>query len=187
MFKNCEFLFLNLDEIINKDLQLKKELETLVVQNGGNKVQNYLPNTTHVIAFKKDVRVNNILKKNDIDIYKPKWVQDCIKYKKLMPKTPFYLIHSSKESQNYFSKNYDSFGDSYYENVNKDHLREIFENIKIDDSKVNKIFFEDFNLQEKKNNKQNSEEISFLKQEEFNKILRELKEDFPNCSWIKNI
>ncbi len=131
--------------------------------------------------------MSNILKKNDIDIYKPKWVQDSIKYKKLMPKSPFYLLHPSLESRNYFSKNYDSFGDSYFENVNKETLREIFENIKIDNKKLNNLNIEDMRILDGKVIKQKTEEILILNDEEYKRILKELKQDFPNSEWLKEL
>ena len=111
----------------------------------------------------------NILKSTDIDIFKPKWVYDSVKYCKIMPKSPFYLSYISKSTQGLFAKTMDCFNDSFYIDVNKDMLKEIFDNIKIDSE----------NCEE--NNK------FLVKDSEYKKILKELNQDFSDCDWIKNL
>jgi|LauGreDrversion4_2_1035121.scaffolds.fasta_scaffold240809_4 hypothetical protein len=51
LFKGLEFLILNLDNT-EHSVDFKRTLESVIYENGGNKVQNYLPSTTHVIATK---------------------------------------------------------------------------------------------------------------------------------------
>ena len=130
---------MNLDENVTNNLLQKRQLEASVVENGGTKVQNFVHTTTHIVASKLDIRSQNILKKNNFDIYKPKWVTDSIKYKMIMQKSPFYLTHSSKDTQFYFSNHYDCFGDSYFEDINPESLKEVFENIKMDEGLCEKF------------------------------------------------
>jgi len=196
---------LNLDENITNNLLQKRTLETSVVENGGFKVQNFLPSTTtHVVASKLDIRAQNILKKNDIDIYKPKWVTDSIKYKKLIPKSPFYLTHATKNTQYFFSNNYDCFGDSFFEDINYETLKEVFANIKIDQGLCHKIVLGSEKIINNTNNiksnvnnskddvfgdkKDCAEEICFrIKDDEFEKVLKDLTEEFPKCEWLIDI
>lgn len=180
LFKNCEFLFLNLDENIANNLNQKRNIETAIVEHGGVKVQNFLSTTTHIIANKLDIRALNILKKNDIDIYKPKWVTDCIKYKKTMPKSPFYLTYACADTQKFFAQNVDCFGDSFYEDVNKETLKEIFENIKIDSQYLNHSNDDNnFNSSEIKKN------LEILKCQEYQMHILELKQEFFDCEWLQ--
>lgn len=184
----------------------KRTLEASVVENGGSKVQNFLPSTTtHVVASKLDIRAQNILKKNDIDIYKPKWVIDSIKYKKLMPKSPFYLTHASKNTQYFFSNNYDCFGDSFFEEIIPETLKEVFGNIKIDQGLYDKVILESDKVKNSNSNANNkininskigfvaerkykNDEINYrIKDEEYHKVLKDLLEEYPNCEWLNNL
>ena len=42
---------MNLDDKFHS-VDYKRTLESIIFENGGNKVQNFLPSTTHVIASK---------------------------------------------------------------------------------------------------------------------------------------
>ena len=46
LFKNCEFYFVNNDNLYGT----KSQLEELVWKHGGSKVQNFLLTNTHIIA-----------------------------------------------------------------------------------------------------------------------------------------
>lgn len=166
----------------------KRNLESLVVENGGSKVQNFVHTTTHIIAAKLDIRAQNILKKNDLDIYKPKWVTDSIKYKKLVPKSPFYLTYASKNTQVFFSNYYDCFGDSFFDEITLETLKEVFGNIKIDNAICAKNNQHDSiiiaNIDNKKEIK--NEENSMITNEEYSRALNELISEYPNCDWLLN-
>lgn len=179
---------MNLDENITNNLEQKRILESSVVENGGTKVQNFLSTTTHVVASKLDFRAMNILKKNDIDIFKPKWVHDSIKYKKLMTKSPFYLTSCSQDSQFIFSKQFDSYGDSYFEDIDKETLKEVFENIKINENSFEKLPKDKVSfVLENKSINNFSNEVNMPKGKEYQKMLKELKQEFPNCEWIQKL
>jgi hypothetical protein len=125
-----EFLILNIDENIQINTQQKKTLEFSIVENGGNKVQNFLTSTTHIIASKLDIRAQNLLKTKDVNIFNPKWIIDSIKYNKLMKLSPLYLTYANKDTKELFSQTIDKHSDDYYEFVTKEHLTEIFMNMK---------------------------------------------------------
>ena len=102
----------------------------MIVENGGTKVQNYLPNsTTHLIASNIDYRTNNIIKKYDINVYSPKWVLDCIKYQKLISLSPLYLKFINKETTAVFKKTIDVFNDNFFEDIEIEGLIEILDSM----------------------------------------------------------
>ena len=107
----------------------------MIVENGGTKVQNYLPNsTTHVIASNIDFRTNTIIKKYDVNVYSPKWVLDCIKYQMLISLSPLYMKYINKETSNIFKKTIDIYNDNFFENIGEEGLMEILNNMpKCDD------------------------------------------------------
>ena len=110
---------------------MKQNLEYLIVEHGGEKVQNYLSSVTHIIGNKSDLRAQNILKLHDVNILKSKWVEDCVKNKKIMKVSPKYLAYANEDTREIFSSTIDKYGDSYYEEIDVQTLEGIFENIKI--------------------------------------------------------
>ena len=134
LFQGFEFLILLLDDNVTLNSTMKQNLEYLIVEHGGEKVQNYLSSVTHIIGNKFDLRAQNILKLHDVNILKSKWVEDCVKNKKIMKVSPKYLTYANEETKEIFSNTIDKYGDSYYEEVDYQTLEGIFENIKINDS-----------------------------------------------------
>jgi DNA ligase 4 len=105
-------IFRNLEFYIAKSND-KQELEKLIVEYGGNKVQNYLNTTTHVIATDiNSIRVQNLVSKRDIDIISPKWIYDCVKYSKRLDIKPSYMVSISLSTQSFFDREYTKYGDS---------------------------------------------------------------------------
>lgn len=48
--------------------------------NSGQKVQNFMQGTTHVIAVSADsARISNLIHRHQINVIHPKWVIDCDK------------------------------------------------------------------------------------------------------------
>ncbi len=139
LFKGFQFFISNLDKVAKINLEKKRLLESEIVANGGDKTQNYLSSTTHVIAEEIDLKIKNILNNHDINIYNSKWVYDCIKYGKIIPVSPMYLTYINEDTKEIFKLNIDKYNDSYFENVDLDNLREIFNGMKnIDFEKENK-------------------------------------------------
>ena len=131
LFNGFQFLILLLDDNANINSTMKQNLEYLIVEHGGEKVQNYLSSVTHIISNKVDLRAKNIIKMHDVNIIKSKWVEDCIKNKKLMKISPKYLTHANEETLEIFKSTIDDYGDSYFEEVDIPTLEGIFENIQI--------------------------------------------------------
>ena len=133
LFQGYQFLILLLDDSVTLNSTMKQNLEYLIVEHGGEKVQNYLSTVTHIISNKFDLRAQNILKLHDVNILKSKWVEDCVKNKKIMKVSPKYLTYANKETKEIFSSTIDKYGDSFYEEIDVQTLEGIFENIKIKD------------------------------------------------------
>ena len=152
LFQGFQFLILLLDDSVTLNSTMKQNLEYLIVEHGGEKVQNYLSSVTHIISNKFDLRAQNILKLHDVNILKSKWVEDCVKNKRIMKISPKYLTYANKETKEIFSSTIDKYGDSFYEEVDIQTLEGIFENIKIKDiDKEYKIALEEL-LKEYKDN-----------------------------------
>ena len=133
IFSGCQFLVLQLDENENQNILMKQTIEYMIVENGGEKVQNYLASVTHIIANKTDFRAKNILKIKDYNLIKSKWIEDCVKYKKLIKISPKYLTYANRDIKDLFAKTIDRYGDSYFEEIDINELEGLFENILIKD------------------------------------------------------
>lgn len=131
LFQGCQFLVLLLDDSIDQNSSMKQSLEYLIVEHGGEKVQNYLPTVTHIISNKIDFRAKNILKTNDVNVMKSKWVEDCVKNKKILKISPKYLTYANNQTKDLFAKTIDIYGDSYFEEVDLNGVESVFENIQI--------------------------------------------------------
>ena len=140
LFQGYQFLILLLDDNVTLNSTMKQNLEYLIVEHGGEKVQNYITSVTHIIGNKFDLRARNILKLHDVNILKSKWVEDCVKNKKIMKISPKYLTYANEETKEIFSSTIDKYGDSFYEEIDVQTLEGIFENIKIKD--INKEYDE---------------------------------------------
>ena len=152
LFQGFQFLILLLDDSVTLNSTMKQNLEYLIVEHGGEKVQNYLSSVTHIIGNKFDLRAQNILKLHDVNIIKSKWVEDCVKNKKIMKISPKYLTYANKETKEIFSSTIDKYGDSFYEEIDIQTLEGIFENIKIKDlDKEYKIALEELSKEYKDN------------------------------------
>ena len=140
LFQGFQFLILLLDDSVTLNSTMKQNLEYLIVEHGGEKVQNYLSSVTHIIGNKFDLRAKNILKLHDVNILKSKWVEDCVKNKKIIKVSPKYLTYANEETKEIFSSTIDEYGDSFYEEIDVQTLEGIFEGIKIKD--INKEYDE---------------------------------------------
>ena len=74
MFEGMEFYIVNTDE----KAASKQFLETVIVTNGGRRVQNLMPTTTHLIAAREDFRVRNIVAQYGMNIISYKWILSCL-------------------------------------------------------------------------------------------------------------
>lgn len=109
LFEGFEFY------IVNSEPVAKAELERMIVSHSGNKVQNLLITTTHVISSKLDtIKVRNLLDHYDMDILKPQWVLDCIQFNSILPLKPKYLTHPSSNTARYFQNYYTDYGDAFH-------------------------------------------------------------------------
>lgn len=91
IFRGFEFYISNFPTI-----EIKKKLETMILQNAGNFVQNYLVTNTHIIACRMDFKLKTLLKQFDRNIIFPVWIFDCIEKNQLLDLSPKYLLHSSE-------------------------------------------------------------------------------------------
>ena len=111
IFAGHEFLFLTLRGCS----QSKEELERLVVQYGGSKVQNFLQSTTDIIASDASVlKVQNFIQTFDLDIKKPEWILACVDTQEVVEAGPRYLLHTSSQTSEYIRTHFSPYGDAYF-------------------------------------------------------------------------
>jgi hypothetical protein len=70
------------------DVKSKKDLETLLIQNGGVCVQSPGDTTEIVIAAKKVIKVNNLIRQGIFDIVHYRWILECIQESTLLALEP---------------------------------------------------------------------------------------------------
>lgn len=156
LFKGLEFLVLNLSEDHSKNSLEKKNLEMLIVEHGGSKVQNYMKNTTHVIANRVDLKVKSLINSKKINVYNQKWLYECIKLERIIKVSPLFLTYANEITKKKFELEFDKYNDSYFEDINSSFLKEFFnlmkENNNARSSKSTSAqttksnFFDDINL-----------------------------------------
>ncbi|XP_072899285.1 DNA ligase 4-like [Hemitrygon akajei] len=122
IFENVEFCVLN-----GLDHYPKADLEKGIAECGGLVVQNPGPDTYCIIVGTVNIRVKNLVTANEHDIVKAEWLVDCLQKKHFVPWQPQYMIHMSPSTEEHFAQEYDSYGDSYYADVDKIQLQEVFE------------------------------------------------------------
>lgn len=108
IFENCEFYVVKAVD--------KMEIERLVVEYGGSKVQNLMRNTNYVVAEDcESMKVQNLIEKQGINVIKPSWVYDCVKFGYLVKLAPRYMAHANEELRERFDNELTKYGDSLTE------------------------------------------------------------------------
>jgi len=109
IFNNCVFY------IASHTGYDKQHLETLVVKNGGRRVQNYVSGTTHIIASDPSpIRVSNLIERYDLDIIHPEWLVESDKAQEVLELRPRFMVHASTYTQAKFQNEFTSYGDSIH-------------------------------------------------------------------------
>uniref|UniRef100_A0A1A7X9Y5 DNA ligase n=1 Tax=Iconisemion striatum TaxID=60296 RepID=A0A1A7X9Y5_9TELE len=121
MFEDVEFCILN-----GTEGHPKSELEKGVARCGGFVVQNPGRDTYCVIAGVENMRVKNLISSNQHDIVWASWLGECLDQKEVVPWQPRHMIHMSPSTREHFAKEYDSYGDSYFVDIDEQQLHEVF-------------------------------------------------------------
>lgn len=91
----------------------KAVIERLIVENGGVKVQNFMKNTKYVIAEDcYSMKVQTLIEKQQVNVIRPLWVYDCVKFNNLLQLCPKYVAHANPELQVKFDLELTKYGDS---------------------------------------------------------------------------
>lgn len=125
MFEGMQFYIVNTDE----NRASKAYLETLIVTNGGNRVQNLMSSTTHLIGARADFRVRNIVAQYGMNVIDYRWILACVERGFLVDLEPLLMVSINEELRAYFKKNLDKYGDHFVQPVDADKLRQILDNV----------------------------------------------------------
>jgi len=123
IFEGKEFCVMNGD----RNEYQKHAMETLIVQHGGTKVQCPLYTTFCAVALKESIKVQNLMKRADIDIVHPKWLLACVAEGKLLPCEPKYMLYTTEETKSNMLLHIDKYGESYAVDTTVESLQEVFE------------------------------------------------------------
>ncbi|ELU10753.1 hypothetical protein CAPTEDRAFT_17890 [Capitella teleta] len=107
----------------------KSDLETKILECGGSIAQNPGSDTYCVIADKVQIKVNNLIRKGSHDIVRSSWLLKCVDQSRLIPWSPSDMVHTSATTKARFSAEYDSFGDSFFNDTSVEELRETFTHV----------------------------------------------------------
>ena len=112
LFEGREFYFISLKGFPKS----KEEMERLVVQHGGSKVQNFLRSTTDLVASDDSIlKVRNLIQAHSADIIRPEWVLACVEQMEVIPLRPRFMLYASQRTQGDFDRNYSKFGDGFFD------------------------------------------------------------------------
>lgn len=126
MFQGLEFCVLS--ESLKPYKKTKTQLEAIIKENGGSVSQRASLGTNMVlIADKKVVKVASLIKGGDVDIIRPKWIQDCLEQGGdfCLPYETAHLFHTTEALRHAAEQNTDQYGDSYARDISLDELKEI--------------------------------------------------------------
>ncbi|OAA74215.1 DNA ligase, ATP-dependent [Cordyceps fumosorosea ARSEF 2679] len=132
LFSALEFCVLS--ESLKPFKHTKAELEALIKENGGTVSQRAAPGTSMVlIADKKVVKVASLIKQGDVNIIRPRWIQDCLTQLRadadiggeafLLPYEEAHLFHATGALKSAAAQNTDCYGDSYARDLPLEELR----------------------------------------------------------------
>ncbi|CAH0388751.1 unnamed protein product [Bemisia tabaci] len=119
------------------DKEQKQEVETKIVQHGGNIAQNPGSDTFCIVTSNpKQLRIKNLIKVGDYTIAKLDWLERCFAEVKLIQWTPNDLIFMGKQAKEDLKYKYDQFSDSYVEFATESSLKETILAMRLHDDKV---------------------------------------------------
>eukprot|EP00005_Dracoamoeba_jomungandri_P014120 CAMPEP_0174278718 /NCGR_PEP_ID=MMETSP0439-20130205/61635_1 /TAXON_ID=0 /ORGANISM="Stereomyxa ramosa, Strain Chinc5" /LENGTH=611 /DNA_ID=CAMNT_0015371163 /DNA_START=565 /DNA_END=2397 /DNA_ORIENTATION=+ len=121
LFQGLEFCVMSGD---NK--HSKSDIERVIYQLGGARVQYPNPRTFCVIAGRENLKLKNIIKSKILDVVNSKWVFDCLEKKKKLPFEPKYMIFTCQKTKTKFLEEIDKYGDSFTQPTTVEKLKEAF-------------------------------------------------------------
>eukprot|EP01064_Diplonema_japonicum_P029596 TRINITY_DN4833_c0_g1_i1.p1 TRINITY_DN4833_c0_g1~~TRINITY_DN4833_c0_g1_i1.p1 ORF type:complete len:974 (+),score=264.38 TRINITY_DN4833_c0_g1_i1:1957-4878(+) len=133
--------------ILQADTQWTKPvLESLIVSHGGEVIANPGANTYQLAASASSAKVKHweeAIERNDTRAEKYgnkyvlhySWLLDSIKARRPIPCAPRYMVYTSPDIRETFSRTMDKYGDSYTAECTVDSLREVLKQVKHDESK----------------------------------------------------
>ncbi|KAM3436896.1 hypothetical protein NHJ13734_004860 [Beauveria thailandica] len=133
LFRDIEFCVLS--ESLKPFKHSKAQLETLIKENGGTVSQRAAPGRAMVlVADKKVVKVASLIKQGNVNIIRPRWIQDCLIQRQadadagiadtfLLPYEEAHLFHATDALRHAAVQNTDQYGDSYARDLPLEELR----------------------------------------------------------------
>nr|KAJ3420742.1 DNA ligase (ATP) [Polyrhizophydium stewartii] len=109
-----------------RPISSKHALEIAIAEHGGRCVQLPSATTKLVVTDTVNARAASLIKANKYDVVQSQYVRDCIAAGRVIPMHPRYLVHGTPATVDEMRWRIDDYGDSYYDDVDVEQLREIF-------------------------------------------------------------
>lgn len=146
--------------IIEEDVNKKKTLQTSVVEQGGSVAENPSQDTYCIVTSRTTLKIKRYAEKDLYDIVKLEWLKKCLDDRKFYKWKPKDMIHSKLETRNMFSKMYDPYGDSYFEESTVETLKELFKSEQFENKEYKPEMTEEYKMELR-------ERIAFLENKYF--------------------
>ncbi|QIW94932.1 hypothetical protein AMS68_000450 [Peltaster fructicola] len=136
LFEGKSFLVLS---DCQKPKRSKAEIENLIKANGGTVVASDKDPEAIIISDRNVVKAASIIKRDDRNVIRSKWLYDCIKQSELEPRSPVlplepqHLFYTRTADVGRFHDNVDKFEDSYERDADADELRTLLDNMVLED------------------------------------------------------
>lgn len=108
----------------------RRKVQTMAHELGATLVANHDEFTTHIIGMVEDQKFLN-LTKVDKDIVSFMWIHECFTNRQLVPLEPRFMMHTSANRKEDFSRLYDRYEDSYTHELDAEELRKKLEKDKL--------------------------------------------------------
>lgn len=123
IFKGLVFHFINV-----QPQSMRDTFHKMIAENGGSFAMNLSDSVTHAIAAeRKGMKYQAAALQRDI--IHQSWVLDSSAQKVLLPLRPKYILHVSKNSKIRLDEDMDEHGDNYFEDVDTDDLKQLFQHL----------------------------------------------------------
>lgn len=112
-----------------------KDIQTLVIENGGSIAQNPVrvaQGNGIAVGDRQAVLIGSVARMEGVGfIISPKWVLDCIAQQYLLPYEDEHLYLAPDEMRALAAENTDQHGDSYYRDLDADGMEDLFARMRV--------------------------------------------------------
>eukprot|EP00730_Choanoeca_flexa_P016767 TRINITY_DN7989_c0_g1_i1.p1 TRINITY_DN7989_c0_g1~~TRINITY_DN7989_c0_g1_i1.p1 ORF type:complete len:780 (+),score=139.33 TRINITY_DN7989_c0_g1_i1:32-2341(+) len=95
----------------------REEAAKLIVSMGGQVTNSEKHKVDYVVCTSKTFRLSALMKREEVDFVKPKWLKLCSEQDKVVDLRPDLVIHASQATQKAIQSSFDELGDSFHHDL----------------------------------------------------------------------